>query len=152
MVWVLSNGEEETRLQEFLLSSLYSFDFICSSLVWIENLVDYYGILGRLWVKRAVREQVWFVPENSWVVWLGGCSASPGKLCNFYPHLSLITVFPALKVPQNYYIMTSGSSTQHIYPAWKAILTIWQNMKASEFQKSQFPSCVVNWEKLGSTV
>ena len=38
-----------------------------------------------------------------------------------------------------------------IYPAWKTILTIWQNMNARELQKSQFPSCLVNCEMFGNT-
>ena len=70
--------------------------------------------------------------KNSCAVW-GGCSSgNPGKFHNFYPHLSLQTLFPALTMPQNCYIVTTGSLTQHIYPAWKTILTIWQNMKARE--------------------
>ena len=44
----------------------------------------------------------------------GGNSATPRKLCNFYPRLSLETVFPALKLPQNCYIMNIGSPTHHI--------------------------------------
>ena len=62
----------------------------------------------------------------------GGSSVTPGKLCNFYPHLSLPAAFPALNVPQNFYIMTFGSPTQQIYPVWKTVLTIWQNMKGRE--------------------
>ena len=38
MVWVLSNGIEETPLQQFLLSSLYLFDSIFISLAWIDKL------------------------------------------------------------------------------------------------------------------
>ena len=44
-------------------------------------------------------------------VWGGGSSTTPGKLCNFYPHLRLQIVFPALNMPQNFYIMTIASST-----------------------------------------
>ena len=61
-----------------------------------------------------------------------GSSATPGKLCNFYPHLRSQTVFPALNLPKNCYITTIVSPTQHIYPAWKTNLTIWQNVKAKE--------------------
>ena len=39
MVWVLSNGAEETSLQQFLLSSLYLFDYIFSSIVWIDSSI-----------------------------------------------------------------------------------------------------------------
>ena len=63
-------------------------------------------------------------------VWDGGSSPTPGKLCNFYPHLRLQIVSSALNLPQNCYIMTIASSTQHIYPVWKTILTTWQNIKA----------------------
>ena len=80
--------------------------------------------------------------------WGGGSSATLGKFCNFYPHLSLQTAFPTLNLPQNCYIMATGSLFQHIYPARKTIVTICQNMKARE--KSQFPNCSVNWEKRGS--
>ena len=37
--------------------------------------------------------------KNSWGVWGGGSSATPGKLCNFYTNLSLEAVFPALRLP-----------------------------------------------------
>ena len=77
-----------------------------------------------------------------------GCSSSatPEKLCNFYRHLSLQTVFLALKLPQICYIMTIGSPTKHIYPVWKTILTKYE----SKGKKSRFVKCLVNWEKLGS--
>ena len=70
-------------------------------------------------------------------------------------------------MPQNCYIVTIGSLTQHIYPAWKTILTIWQNMKAKEkipitqllsepgktlkYSKIPIFNLFMNWEKLGST-
>ena len=38
VVWVMSNGVEDTPLRQFLLSSLYSFDFIFSGIVWIDKL------------------------------------------------------------------------------------------------------------------
>ena len=46
----------------------------------------------------------------------------------------------------------SNFPTHHICPAWKAILTIWQNMKARELQKPQFFNWMnlVNWQKRGS--
>ena len=57
-----------------------------------------------------------------------------------------------ISVPTSVYIVTIGSLTQYIYPAWKTIVTIWQNIKARELQKSQFPNYLVNWKKLGSIV
>ena len=56
------------------------------------------------------------------------------------------------KLLQNCYIMNIGSPTHHVYPACKTIRTIWQNMKVRELQVSQFPGCLVNWEKFKSTV
>ena len=41
--------------------------------------------------------------KNGFWVW-GVGSAAPEKLCNLYPHLSLETVFPALKLTQNCYL------------------------------------------------
>ena len=38
MVRVLSNGVEDIPLQQFLLSSLYSFDSIYSGVIWIDKL------------------------------------------------------------------------------------------------------------------
>ena len=35
---------------------------------------------------------------------LGVGSADTGKFCNLYTHFSLETVFPALKLTQNYYL------------------------------------------------
>ena len=96
-------------------------------------------ILGRVWAK-CDSEYVWFLPKNSWRVSDGGSSGTPGKLCDFYPHLSLQTLFPVLNLPQNCYIMTTASLP------WKTIFIIWQNMKAKELQKSQFPDYLVNWE------
>ena len=48
--------------------------------------------------------------------------------------------------------VNSNFPTHHICSAWKAILTIWQNMKARELQKSQFFNWMnlVNWQKRGS--
>ena len=44
--------------------------------------------------------------------WQQQCN--PRKTCNFYPHLRLQKVFPALNLPQNCYIMTLGCP----YPAY----------------------------------
>ena len=61
-------------------------------------------------------------------------------------------MFSALKLSQNCLIMhIIRFPTNHIYLAWKAILTIWQNVKARKLQKSQFPNFLVNWGILGST-
>ena len=59
----------------------------------------------------------WF--QNQLGVWGAGSGTTPRKSCNFYPHLTLKTVFPALKLPQNCYMMNIESNfpTQHIYPA-----------------------------------
>ena len=63
-------------------------------------------------------------------------------------------MFPALKLSQNCCIINTDSDflTYHIYPAWKATFTIWQNMKARKLQKSQCPNCLANWEKIGTRV
>ena len=38
MVWVLSKGVEDVSLQQFLLSSFYSFDSIFLDIVWVDKL------------------------------------------------------------------------------------------------------------------
>ena len=38
MAWILRNGVKDTPLQQFFLSSLYSFDFTFSGIVWIDKL------------------------------------------------------------------------------------------------------------------
>ena len=107
-----------------------------------------------LYIGKNLGEASWWRKKcdlflkNSWEVWSGGNSATPRKICNFYPHLTLQKVFSTFNLPQNCYIMTIGSPTHHIYAAQNTILTIWQNMKSREFRKSQFPNCLVNWEKL----
>ena len=60
--------------------------------------------------------------------WRKECN--PRKALHFYPHLSLQTAFPTLNLPQNWYIMATGSLFQHIYSVRKTIVTICQNMKA----------------------
>ena len=51
--------------------------------------------------------------------WDGGSSTTPRKCCNFYPHLSMETVLPALKLSQNSHIRNIDSDfcTHHIYPS-----------------------------------
>ena len=48
--------------------------------------------------------------QGFWVV------AAVQTLENFYPHLSLKTVFPSLNLLQNCQIMNIGCPSQHIYP------------------------------------
>ena len=104
------------------------------------NIIAYWEEYYCISAKQGISKQVWFIPENSWY-----CDSSATSR-KFYPHLSLETVFPALKVTKNYYIINIGSSSHHIYPAWTTILTICQNMKTRELSKSQSPNCLVNWE------
>ena len=40
--------------------------------------------------------------NSGWV--LGGGSAATGKFCNLYTHLFLETVFPAIRLTQNFYL------------------------------------------------
>ena len=82
------------------------------------------------------------------------------KFCNFYPHLSLETVFPKLKLTQicctnmNVYFLENWKFLKHklapplllIYQAWKSNLKFWQNMKVSRIQKFQFSNSIVNWQ------
>ena len=85
---------------------------------------------------NAGHYHVRFVPRNSWG-FDGGNSATPGKLCNFYPQWSLRKVFPALDLHK---IVTEWLLTpaQYIYAAWITILTIWLNMKTKELQSPSF--------------
>ena len=53
---------------------------------------------------QGAGEQMWFIPKAA--ARSGGQRGTVSrKLCNFYPHLHLETVFPALKLPQNCYII-----------------------------------------------
>ena len=104
------------------------------------------SILVRPWQTSVAHS------KYNWGFLGGSSSATPMKLCILYSYLSLETLFPALKLPQNCFITNIGSPTHQIYPAWKKILTIWQNIKARELQKSQFPNYLVNCKILGSTV
>ena len=84
------------------------------------------------------------------------------KFCNFYPNLSLETVFPALKLTQicciNIYDIAFPENWQfnhklappflHTYQAWKTVLTIRQNVKVNGTQKYQFSNSLVNKPKL----
>ena len=86
------------------------------------------------------------------------------KVCIFYPHLSLETVFLPLKLTQifcinmNIYFLENWQFNHksvphllHTYQAWKTVLKIWQNLKVCGIQKFKFSNSLVNWEKFGST-
>ena len=67
--------------------------------------------------KTLANKCGWF--QNQLGVCCAGSGITPRKSCNFYLHLSLKTVLPALKLPQNCYIMNIEPNfpTQHIYSA-----------------------------------
>ena len=86
------------------------------------------------------------------------------KFCTFHRHLSLETVFPALKLTQifcinmsnsfleNWYLITNqkrGSST-HI-PSLKQYPHNLTKYESKRVQKFLFSNFIVNWEKFGST-
>ena len=86
------------------------------------------------------------------------------KVCFFYPHLSLETVFLPLKLTQifcinmNIYFLENWQFNHksvphllHTYQAWKTVLKIRQNLKVCGIQKFKFSNSLVNWEKFGST-
>ena len=61
-----------------------------------------------------------------------------GYILRSYCFVTMVT----FKLPQYCYIINIYDfPTHHIDPAWKRILTVWENMKARELQKSQFPNC-----------
>ena len=69
-------------------------------------LWKYYCLSRRVRAKRDVGEQVWFVPNT--------CAGLRGNVTSeifdyFYSHLSVETVFPALKLIQNHYINVNTS-------------------------------------------
>ena len=70
------------------------------------------------------------------------------KFYNFYPYLSLKTVFSVLKLTkicciniyEHFFFLENWQfnyklTLLHIYQAWKRALTIWQNIKVSATQK-----------------
>ena len=69
-----------------------------SKKAYIDQWLRKYCVLGKICEKQGVREHVWFVPN---IVGESREVVTPGKFCNFFPHLSLKTVFPALKLSQN---------------------------------------------------
>ena len=66
-------------------------------------------MLGRIWAKQGVGEQVWFVSHTVGESSTDDGVATPGKVCNFFPLLSLETAFPALKLTQSFYLIMSNS-------------------------------------------
>ena len=96
--------------------------------------------------------------KNRWWLW----KAFPGKFCNFYPHLRLETVFPALKLTQNCCIKINiyflenwrfnrkkATPLLHTYHAWKTILTfkgkIWQSDKIWKYGEFKNPNSLTPW-------
>ena len=75
-------------------------------------------MLGRVWAKRIVSEQVWFIPKTAGGL-DGGSVVTSDKRCNFYPQLRLKIVFPALELPLNYYINMSIGPPNNIYVSEK---------------------------------
>ena len=65
-------------------------------------------ILGRNQAKQGIGKE--FVAKTAGVL---GEVAALVRVCNFYPHLSLETVFVALKLAQTYYVI------MNIYFSWK---------------------------------
>ena len=79
--------------------------------IWIDQLLwKYYCILGQIWAKQTV---VRFVP-NAIGESEGLCH--PRKFCYFHSHLILETVFQALKLTQNCYIIMNISFS------WKLVV------------------------------
>ena len=66
-------------------------------------------MLGRIWAKQGVGEQVWFVSHTVGESGTDDGVATPGKVCNFFLLLSLETAFPALKLTQSFYLIMSNS-------------------------------------------
>ena len=62
------------------------------------------------WEESEESEALANKHRNSWEMCSASSGAIPQKTCNFYPHLRLEIVFPALKLPQNYlFNMSIGS-------------------------------------------
>ena len=94
---------------------------------------------------------------------LGGlCEvAIPRECCIFYPHLSLQTVFPALKLTQNFIIWTflfleNWQFNHKLGPIncclyYRLCLKDYpynrKNKKSRRTQKFHYPNSLVNWEK-----
>ena len=85
------------------------------------------------------------------------------KFCNFYPQITLETVFSALKLTQIYWINVNiffswklaiqsqiGFTASTHIPSLKEYPHNLQNMKVGRIQKFKFSIFLVNWEKFGS--
>ena len=87
-------------------------------------------------------------------VWGGSRSSTPiwimEENCNF--EIARLKSFSRTETASKFYIINIGSSTHHMYPVWKRILKIWQDMKARELQKSLFSTCLVNSKNFRGTV
>ena len=104
----------------------------------VKNLIKNWENIIAYWEESERSEAL----ANKFQQWWNLAAVQPQE--NVYPHLSLKTVLLAPKLSQNCYIMNINSDfpTHHIYPAWKTIFTIWQNMNARKLSKSQFPYCL----------
>ena len=59
MVWILSKRVEDVSLQQFLLSTFYSFDFIFLSIVWIDKLHMCWRNLFQYLTRKHKKETFW---------------------------------------------------------------------------------------------
>ena len=103
-------------------------------------LGKYYCIFGRIQAKSVLAEKCGlFRTLKSWWVW--GLAEEPQKnfaiYTSIYTLINLYQYFQLLKSPGRMY--------------WKAILIMWQNIKARGLKKPQFLSSLGNWEKFGGT-
>ena len=103
-------------------------------------LGKYYCVLERISQKEGISEQV------SAEVKLGSSTV----IRKWLPSFKLGNNASKFMLPQNFYIININSNfpTHHIYPAWKRILIILQNMKGRRVQKFQLFNCFMNWENL----
>ena len=112
----------------YLLRLLFCFSSRCKDLFraypWSKKKSDEW--LGRIWAKQGSSEHVWFIWKAA-----GGLGwwqqHNPKKTFKFGNSVS------STETATNCYIMNieSDFATHRMYPAWKTILTIWQNIKAS---------------------
>ena len=110
------------------LQFLPSFELVNSvSISYTAWKVSVFGvILVRIfphsdWIWRDTRYLSVFSPNT------GKCGPNNSEYGHFLRSVNL---------PKNCYIMSIGSPTQYIHPAWKTILLIWLNMKGRELQKA----------------
>ena len=106
--------------------------------------------------SEAVRNKCGLLKKSCWS---GGTARE--KVCSFYCHLSLNTLFQAFTLTQNYCINVNISfleywqfnhkfalSILHTYYVYKTVLTISQNIKVRGIEKSQFSYSLLNWKKV----